>query len=481
MPSLDKSVVKPAVLTIFGATGHLSRNYLLPALYRMDVEGLLPPGVRVVCVGRRDFDARQYLDFVLDKSKNFSGIFSEARKGRFLKHLDYYRGDFENERSFAGLARLLDAKEGSGHHCFDRLYYFATSPEYFSPIADILKKHGLLKSCKKHERQIRLLVEKPFGFDLNSARKLNRQLAQYFTEAEIYRIDHYLGKETVQNLMVARFANSLFEPLWNRDHIDHIELSVLYSDRVGGREYFDAAGALRDVVQNHTLQMLALILMNEPKELLTGHIQDEKVKVLAALRPFSAATAAGAIVRGQYQGYAKELGRSSPAETFVALKTFVESPRWDGVPIYIRSGMAMAKKVTEISVHFKEPLRCLFRNCSSNILTFRIQPDESVYLRINNKIPGFGIELRQADLNFSYASSFRGTIPAAYERLLLDFIQGDQRLFIRADEIEAAWRFVDSIRKHWGKLPLLKYQPGTFGPKAAEDLIKRDFREWFTR
>lgn len=481
--------LEPATLTIFGATGHLASNYLLPALYLMDAEGLLPGTFQVVCVGRRNFSTSQYLEFVLDKSQSFSGLFSArpdgtlggSRKKHFLKRLVYYRGDFEDGKSFSGLSEMLSEKDGKGHKCFNRLYYFATSPEFFSPIAEILQKQGLLKACGKHSRQTRLLVEKPFGSDLKSARKLNRQLARYFTEEQIYRIDHYQGKETVQNLIVARFANSLFEPLWNRNFIDHIELSVLYSDHVGKRAYFDTAGILRDAVQNHALQMLALILMDEPKELLTEHIRDEKVKILKTLRPFTPSSVSGNIVKGQYSGYASELGRKSPVETYVALKTFVDSPRWRDIPIYIRSGMALEKKITEISIHFKELPRCLFRNCAANILTFRIQPDESVKLRINNKIPGFGIELRQTDLNFSYNGGFSGKIPAAYERLLLDFIQGDQRLFMRSDEIEAAWKFIDGIREHWKKLPLLNYEPGSSGPKAADGLIKKDFREWFTR
>lgn len=476
-----RSALNPAILTIFGATGHLASNYLLPALYQMDTEGLLPRAFRLVCVGRRDMTAASYLDFVRQRSKGFSGRFSRIRLTRFLRHLRYYRGDFTRPESFAGLAKLLEENEHGQHRCFDRLYYFATSPEWFSPIADILKRHDLIKACGRHGRGTRLLVEKPFGFDLPSARRLNERLLRYFSESEIYRIDHYLGKETVQNLMVVRFANSLFEPLWNHTFIDHIEVSVLYADHAGGREYFDQAGILRDAVQNHALQMLALIMMDEPKELLPKFIRDEKAKILKALRPFSAATASSDLVKGQYAGYPSETGKASQTETYAALKAFVDSARWQGMPVYIRSGMALERKITEISIHFKEQKRCLFRNCAANILTFRIQPDESVRLRINNKIPGSGVELGHTDLNFSYLQGFAGKLPAAYERLLLDFLQGDQRLFIRSDEIEAAWKFVDSVRKHWGKLPLATYKPGTWGPAQAEELIKRDLREWFTK
>ena len=338
-----------------------------------------------------------------------------------------------------------------------------------------------MKSCEVHNRTIRVLVEKPFGFDLKSAKKLNKLLLNYFTEDQIYRIDHYQGKETVQNLMVVRFANSIFEPLWSKDNIDHVEISVLEDETVGGRgKFYDRAGALRDMVQNHLLQMLALVLMDEPKELKTELIRDEKLKILKGLKLFSKKDCKTEVVRGQYGGYMKETGKQSVTETYVALKVFVDLPRWRGMPIYLRTGKALSKKVTEISIHFKEPSKCLFTHCASNIMTLRIQPDESVDLRINNKIPGFGVDLTQKKLQFGYKKEFEKDLPPAYERLLLDFIQGDQRLFIRSDEIEAAWKFVGSITDSWRDLPLSMYKKGSHGPEAAENLIKKDMREWWT-
>lgn len=475
-------ILPPTILTIFGATGDLSANYLLPALYHMHVHRLLPEDFKLVCVGRRDFSSEAYLDFVIKKSKNLKGLDKLSNKKSFLNHLLYFRGDFDHPESFTALAEILsDRDENSQHRCCNRLYYFATSPDLFAKIARILKAAGLLVSCAGHERKIRVLVEKPFGTDLNSARALNSLLLKFFSEEQIYRIDHYQGKETVQNLIVARFANSLFEPLWNKDNIDHVEISVLYDDSVGHRaEFYDQAGAVRDIIQNHGLMMLSLIAMNEPKELTTEDLRQEKFNVLKALRPYDTQSVKTGALRAQYAGYTKELGRPSQTETYVALKVFVDNERWQGVPFYLRTGKALNSKVTEISVHFKELPRCLFRGCAANVLTFRIQPNESVSLRINNKIPGFGIELHQSRLDFSFSQTFKGELPSAYERLLLDFMEGDQRLFIRSDEIEASWKFVDSLLNNWQNLPLVSYPKGSSGPAEAEDFIKKDSREWWT-
>lgn len=471
----------PTVLTIFGATGDLSSDYLLPALLHMDGENMLPAEFRLVCVGRRQLSNEEYLDFIINKSGVLKKI-SKKRRRHFLSRLTYFRGDFDDVESFRGLTKLLETKEHPKHICFNRLYYFATSPQFFASIARILKETGLLASCAAHERKVRILVEKPFGFNQKSAHDLNALLLKFFHEDQIYRIDHYLGKETVQNLMVVRFANSLFEPLWNSKYIDHVEISVLEKDDVGKRAaYYDQTGALKDVVQNHMLQMLALLAMEEPRELEARHIRDEKVKVLQALVPFADASVASSLIRGQYQGYAADAGGPSGTETFVGIKAYVHNERWLGVPFYLRTGKSLSKKLTEISIHFKEQPRCLFRGCAANVLTFRIQPDESVHLQLNNKTPGFGVELHQGDYEFGYQKTFRGEIPSAYERLLLDFMEGDQRLFLRSDEIEAAWQFVDSIGGNWGALPLYRYEPGSNGPTEAEMFIKKDSREWWTK
>jgi len=473
----------PTILTIFGATGDLSANYLVPALLHMDKHKLLPADFKLVCVGRKPFTTKIYLDFILKKSSALKQP-SIRDKRNFLKHLVYFQGNFEQPESFKNLFGLLSDADAPKHLCYNRLFYFATKPQQFASLAHILKSCGLLMACPEHQRQIRLLVEKPFGFNLKSARALNQLLLKYFTEQEIYRIDHYVGKETVQNLMVARFANSLFEPLWNNRFIDHVEISVLEKDGVGGRaNFYDRTGAVKDFLQNHILQMLALIAMDEPYNLDAKNIRDEKIKVLQSLAPFDREKLGARLVKGQYKGYTKDVGGQSTTETFFALKTYVDLPRWAGVPFYLRTGKKLSKKLTQISIHFREPVRCLFKGCSPNVLTFQIQPDEAVHLQINGKIPGFGVELHQANLDFSYKAAFLGEIPSAYERLLLDFMEGDQRLFIRSDEIEAAWQFVDSITENpaFKKLPLYSYAPGSNGPKQAFDWILKDAKEWRTR
>ncbi len=478
MPNIHKinRSLPPTILTIFGATGDLSADYLLPALLHMHTEGLLPKDFHLVCVGRREFTTKSYLDFIIKKSAALKKL-PAAPKASFLKILSYYKGNFNDAKSFEPLAEILADREKPRHKCYNRLYYFATSPKLFSTITGILKASGLLMSCQSHQRQVRVLVEKPFGFNRVSARGLNKLLLKHFSEDEIYRIDHYQGKETVQNLMVVRFANAIFEPLWNNKYIDHIQISVLEQDTAKLRaEFYDQTGALRDFVQNHILQILSLITMDEPKDLTANYIRDEKLKILLRLDLKN-----GWIVRGQYRGYAKDAGHSSQTETYIALKAFINTPRWQGVPVYLRTGKALSKKLAEVSIHFKELDRCIFRNCAPNILTFRIQPDESVHLQVNNKIPGFGISLHQGDYEFGYNKAFMSEIPSAYERLLLDFMEGDQRLFIRSDEIEAAWKFVDGISQAQKKQPLLNYKPGSNGPGEADSMMAKDGKNWWTK
>ncbi len=467
----------PTILTIFGATGDLSADYLLPSLVHMHMEGLLPKDFRLVCVGRRDLTEKSYLDFIIKKSSGLKKI-KPSQKASFLKMLTYYKGNFDDPKSFEPLAKILSDKESPKHICYNRLFYFATSPQLFSTIIHILKQSGLLMSCSKHGRQIRVLVEKPFGFNLPSSQSLNKLLLKYFAEDQIYRIDHYQGKETVQNLMVVRFANAIFEPLWNSKFIDHIQISVLEHDTAAGRaEFYDQAGALKDMVQNHVLQILALVTMDEPKDITAKFIRDEKLKILNSLQAPDKAS----IIKGQYEGFIKDVGRPSQTETFIAFKTFINSNRWKGVPIYIRTGKALSKKVAEVSIHFKELERCIFKNCAPNILTFRLQPDESVHLLVNNKIPGFGIELNKGDYEFGYNKAYMSEIPNAYERLLLDFFEGDQRLFIRSDEIESAWNFIDEIVKTYENIPIYKYKKGTNGPNEANKLMQDKGTEWFTK
>lgn len=470
--------IPPTILTIFGATGDLAADYLIPTLFHMDMEKLLPADFKLVVVGRRELTAKSYLDFILKKSSVLKNVAPKQRIS-ILKKLIYYKGDFQNPESFNGLSKILSDVELPKHKCFNRLYYFATSPQQFADITHILKSNNLLRACSSHERQVRVLVEKPFGFNLKSARSLNQLLLKFFKEEQVYRIDHYQGKETVQNLLVARFANGIFEPLWNKDHIDHIEVTVMEKDTVESRAaYYDQYGALKDMLQNHLLQMLSLLTMEEPANLTPKDIRDQKYKILKAL----SLPKENFIIKGQYEKYRRHAGRESNTESFVALKVFINTSRWQGVPIYLKTGKAMSKKLAEISVHFKEPARCMFRHCAANVLTFRIQPNESVRLQINNKIPGFGVDIHQSNLEFAFEDLKLHT-PSAYERLLLDFMQGDQRLFIRSDEIETAWKFVDKVveSREFTKSPAYKYKIGSDGPKEAEEWMQKEGKEWWTK
>lgn len=484
----------PAALVIFGATGDLTLHYLMPTLLHMDTVGLLPETFRLVCAARREMSTEQYIEFL---SENMSGADVPFKEfSHFARHISYYQGDFADPESFKGLVKVLDDVSlwtSGGHQaetCYNRLYYFATAPEYFELLAKILKSQGLLVSCSSHNRKIRVVVEKPFGENLPSAQALNKLLLSYFTEEQIYRIDHYLGKETVQNLMVARFANNFLEPVWNAEFIDYVEIVAMEAEGLGRRaEFYNQTGALKDFVQNHLLNMLALIAMDRPKSIDSEAIRSSKVEILAALKPYTPQNALDLIVRAQYTasqgmpGFLEEIGQASQTESFVAMKVFLNLPRWQGVPFYLRTGKRLPKKLTEISVHFKPNAAGLFteEKPRPNVLVFRIQPDESVSLYVNNKIPGFGMNMHYGSLDFGYKTAFLMEMPQAYERLLLDFMQGDQRLFIRSDEIEAAWQFVDSVTGSWADVPLVGYLAGSQGPQEAEELINRDGREWWTR
>lgn len=482
---------KPGVLTIFGGTGDLSMRYLLPSLLHMVQEGVFPENFRVVCVGRRPLDTESFFQMFLNSNKEALQVKPEFRQ-KFLSRLTYFRGDIGESGSYVELAKeLRQVDENGGHACFDRLYYFATAPEFFEQITKNLKSSGLLVGCTKHNRTVRVLVEKPFGNDLKSAKKLNALLGKFFAEKQIYRIDHYLGKETVQNLLSLRFANDFLEPIWNKNFVDHIEISVLELLGVGNRvKFYDEVGALKDMVQNHILQMLALTLMDEPKSFNSEDIRAKKLLVLSALKKFNAKSILGNVVRGQYRafgnsaGYVQELGKDSGTETFVAFKTFVENSRWKGVPIYIRTGKKLSRKATEISVHFKHKINKLFPEMrSGNVMSLGIHPDEHITMQINNKVPGFGMAVSPMKMSFGYAENFKGNLLPAYERLLLDFVQDDQRLFISSKEVEEAWKFVDSIAENWNEKNaiLQSYMGMSEGPKGAEGLISKDGRDWWTR
>lgn len=471
--------LEPTILTIFGATGSLSRERLLPALYHLQEHKLLPKEFLVMGFARSEFSHQQFRKFT--KPAGITGKDWQKFAGRIF----YHSGNFSNSEDFQKLAGQLAALEARNHSCANRLFYFSTLPSHYETISHQLDRAGLLVGCAIHKRQTRVVIEKPFGADLRSAKKLDQVLNKYFTEDQIYRIDHYLGKETVQNLLTVRFANSIFEPIWNHNYIDHVQISSLQDIGIGKRgAFYEQTGAIRDTLQNHLMQLLALTAMEPPHDLSAAAIRDERAKVINSLRPPRSAALRNSIVTGQYAGYTREpnVARRSRVETYAAAKIFVDNNRWAGVPFYLRTGKKVKTRVTEISLHFKPAAQYLFRESKMlpNVLVFRIQPDEGLFLNLMAKYPGFGIRLHPVTMELGYHAAFREEMPEAYERLLLDFMEGDQRLFARSDEIEYSWRYVDELEKYLArakKHPQL-YRPDTWGPKAADTLIREDRRDW---
>jgi len=476
-------------LLLFGATGDLSRRMLLPSLYGLDADGLLPADLKIVGTARSPLDdegfraqARAALEEHLP-----AGFFSAEVAGRFLPRLHYVPVDIRDSASFARLAEAVgDPNAGVA-------IFLSTAPSLFRPTIDGLAAAGL--ACPT----ARMALEKPLGSDLASSRDINDAVAAAFPEERTFRIDHYLGKETVQNLLALRFANLLFEPLWNSAHIDHVQITVAETVGLEGRgDYYDNAGALRDMVQNHVLQLLALVAMEPPTDFSATAVRDEKVKVLRSLRPITAADVEASTVRGQYSrgaingepvpGYGEEIGHDSGTETFVAIKAHLDNWRWHGVPFYLRTGKRMPQRDTEIFIQFKDVPHSIFASRGAvarpNKLVIGLQPEETVSLFMMAKTPGLdrnGVRLREVPLDIGLANAFseyRRRI--AYERLLLDLIEGDPTLFVRRDEVEAQWTWIDQIRSAWGQAALAPrpYAAGTWGPSAAIALTERDGISW---
>ena len=492
----DYHVADASIMVIFGATGDLSSKKLLPALYNLAKQRLLPPGFAVVGAAIDDLsdDAfrKRATDVITEHSR--TQPIDQTVLQAFLQAAFYSKVDFSKVDDFKALGHRLEEIDGSRHTGGNRIYYCATPPPTYETVAEQLNAAGMVKGGGFH----RIVVEKPFGSDLKSARELNQILQRVFHEDSIFRIDHYLGKETVQNILAFRFANSIFEPVWNSNLIDHVEITAAEEIGVelrGG--YYDKAGALRDIVQNHALQLLALTAMEPPVAFDANAVRDEKVKVLRAIRPIEDGEVAHATVRGQYAkgwvlgervpGYREEknVAPGSLTETFAALRLFVDNWRWAGVPFYIRAGKRMPKRVTEIRIKFKKPPHLTFgrdaaRDLDGNAITLRIQPEEGISLRFGAKVPSAGIKLRSVTMDFEYATSFLVDVPEAYERLLLDCMIGDPTLFTRADEVETAWRLIDPIEAAWrdDRPPLQMYDAGTWGPPGAAKLLAQDHREW---
>ena len=491
-----RAVPQPCTIVIFGATGDLTHRKLIPALYNLAADSELPPAVTVVGFARRkknDDDFRRDLE---EATRKFSrqSVRDEIWK-TFAQSIFYHASDFGDESGYKSLAAKLDKIDKERGTRGNRLFYFAVGPDQFEPILKHLKSAGLNEA--REGSWARVIVEKPFGSDLASARELNRLVRSSFTEEQTYRIDHFLGKETAQNILVLRFANAIFEPLWNTRYIDHVQITAAETLGVEGRAgYYEGAGALRDMVQNHLLQLLCLVAMEAPIDLGADSVRDEKVKVVRALRRMGEKQVAIDVVRAQYAegaingqpvaGYRAEekVDPKSMTETFVALRLNMDNWRWWDVPIYMRVGKRLPKSGTEISVHFKKAPLVLFNKESTgeNVLVIRIQPDEGISLRMQAKMPGTSFLIEPVKMDFHYGTSFGKPSPEAYERLLLDAMSGDATLFARRDEVEEAWAFIDIIENAWAAKkdapPLFFYPAGSWGPEEADGLLARDGRAW---
>ncbi|MFN3408671.1 MAG: glucose-6-phosphate dehydrogenase [Limisphaerales bacterium] len=494
-----RKAVEPCTLVIFGASGDLTARKLIPALYHLFKDGQMPADFRIVGFARReksDESWRAELRTALERFSRSRPV-DAAVWETFAAKVHYCRGDISEAEDYRKLAAMI-AGFPSPALQKNLLFYLATLPSQFSQVAEQL--HGArLLTRDGHGHWQRLVVEKPFGHDLASARALNHELTRFAHEQQVFRIDHYLGKETVQNILTFRFSNAIFERLWHRDAVDHIQITVSERLGVGGRGgYYEEAGALRDMVQNHLLQVLALVCMEPPVSLEAEPIRDEKVKLLSAVRRYAPETVSRLVVRGQYTA-GTVAGETRPAyraeervrpdsnvETFVALKLFVDNWRWAGVPIYLRTGKALPMTASEVRVQFKPTPNVLFAaqcgpRLDANSLTLRLQPNEGISLRFNGKVPGVGYGLRPVRMHFSYDAEFGAYTPEAYERLLLDAIVGDATLFIRRDEVEQAWEIVDSIRAGWAGRALTErefYAAGTWGPTVADELLAQSGHAW---
>jgi glucose-6-phosphate 1-dehydrogenase len=497
---------EPFTLVLFGATGDLAGRKLLPALAGLLQNEYLPSPFAIVCVGRRDKTDESYRDEVKKDLAEFRKGTSADAADIFLSHVFYQRADFTTQAGMQDLAGRLHEVERQRNLPGNRLFYLATDPEFFRPIVEGLSGAGLIRREEEHP-WARVVIEKPFGRDLASAVALDHDLLRFLRPDQIYRIDHYLGKETVQNLLAFRFGNAIFEPLFNRQHVDHVQITVAETVGMEGRRgaFYDHAGALRDVVQNHMLQLLALLAMDPPATLRSGDISDAKLKVLRNLVPLAGSDVAGQVVRGQYgvgtlgghpvRAYREEeaVDRASATETYVALRASVESWRWAGVPFFLRTGKRLPRRVTEVAVQFKLPPMQLFRTvecvgdvcdlreAQPGVLVFRIQPDEGINLSFSAKRPGMQLDLHPVNFAFDYGTSFHTELPEAYERLLLDALRGDATLFMRSDELEAAWEFVTPILEAWNgssaaQIPI--YPAGTWGPAEADRLMDERFGGW---
>ncbi len=491
----------PCAIVLFGATGDLAHRKLVPALYRLHHRGDLPSEYAIVGYGRRDWSDD-------DLRREYEKSFPDSEKGddfaqiwpQFASRLVFAPGTFDDPKSFEALGAKLEELDRTHGTRGNRIFYLAVAPEFFEPIIDHLGKAGLIHDWRREEPWSRVVIEKPFGHDLESARELSRDVSRVLDEAQVYRIDHYLGKETVQNILALRFGNSIFEPIWNRRHVASVQITVAEEVGMPGNRgaYYDSAGAIRDMVQNHMLQLLCLVAMEPPVDLSADAVRNEKVKVLQALPRWTPEEVYENVVRARYSagsiegrdvpGYLQEKGVAPDSTTgsFVAMRLTLNTWRWAGVPFLLRTGKRLPRRATEIAIQFKQPPTQLFDVehdglKSGNQLVLRIQPNEGASLTFEAKIPGSRRRLQEVRMDFRYGTAFAAPPPEAYQRLLLDVMLGDPTLFTRTDEVDNAWRFITSILDAWAEPdapPPADYPAGSWGPRAADDLIRRDDAVW---
>jgi glucose-6-phosphate 1-dehydrogenase len=478
----------PTVIVIFGVTGDLTTRKLIPALYNNFRKNRLPENLTIIGFARKPYTDNDFRDTLKEAVVEYApSDYNEPQWLEFAVRLFYQQGDFKSSEPYSTLYAKIDEYGGPAVNC---LYYLATAPEYYPSVVAHLAEANLLKE-ENQQGYRRIIVEKPLGHNLQSSLVLDHEFHRVLQENQIYRIDHYIGKETVQNLVVLRFGNAIFEPLWNRNYIDHVQISVAETVGVEHRAgYYDKVGVLRDIFQNHLLQILTLVAMEPPITIQADALRNEKVKVLTAMREIAKEHSARATVRAQYDGYTSEPGveAHSTTETYAALRVFIDNWRWQGVPFYLSSGKMLKEKSSEITIQFRRPptqildMQAGKTELFTNRLSIIIQPDEGIHLRFITKVPDQGMKTMPAEMDFNYRDSFgEKAIPEAYERLLLDALNGDASLFARSDEIEKAWNFIDGVRSGWESEfapPLLSYKRNTWGPAAADDLLGRDGRWW---
>ncbi|MDO8639692.1 MAG: glucose-6-phosphate dehydrogenase [bacterium] len=480
----------PFIIVVFGATGDLMQNKLLPALFSLFTQHKLPQEFRIVGFSRRELTDTEFANL-------FPELSSKEGWANFAKHLQYQQGSFENVSGYSRLIEKLNAFDKKIGACITRFFYLATPPVHYESILNFLASTKLSEGCgptfakasagRQGSSWTRIIVEKPFGKDLETAIALDKKLSRIFEEKQIFRVDHYLGKETVQNILAFRFANGIFDPVWNKNYLDHVQITFAEKKGIEGRgNFFDGVGILRDVGQNHLMQLIAAVAMEQPKSFSKEGLRDERAKVIKALRYIEEKEVDNYVVRGQYKSYnaEKNVPSGSTTETFIAMKFFINTPRFASIPFYVRAGKKMPKNTVEISLVFLQTCHILFKEYGcpeiGNVLTIKIQPDEGISIRMIAKKPGTKLALETVNMDFTYEEAFMTKGVQAYEKILQDIFAGDQMLFNRSDELGSSWKFITKILKGWEsqKSEVVTYDQETWGPKEADNLIEKDGRKW---